>query len=112
LLPGLVGDTAADVAQELSHLDKVPTWFPVFPARFAKGKLGGVMEGKEEKSSPVFLQEAALRVERPFLSLLLNGSSLLGLIFGQHFFLLLGDILRRDGGLFFTLFKNGVLLFQ
>jgi hypothetical protein len=78
LLSRLVGGGEADVAEKLGHPDEIASRLPVFPADFAEGEAGGVIEGKEEESPPVFLEEAALGVESPLLPLLFDGSCLAG----------------------------------
>jgi hypothetical protein len=75
LFSGFGGETGF-LADELGHFEEIATWFPIFPADFGVGELGGVMEGKEEESLLVALGEPALRVVDlllPLLALLGDG---------------------------------------
>jgi hypothetical protein len=110
LLSGLVGGGEADVAQEFCHLDEIASRLPVFPADFAEGEAGGVIEGKEEEPPPVLLEEPALRVESPLLPLLFDGSSLGRCNLDNP--LLFKWVVGRNRGLLLTIFKDRLLIIR
>lgn len=64
------------LADEFGHFEEVATGFPIFPADFGVGELGGVMEGKQEEPLLVALGEPPLGVVDlllPLLALLGDG---------------------------------------
>lgn len=63
LLASLVRHALGDVGEELGHEGEVPAGLPVLPADLAERELGGVVEGKKEKSLSVLVPEPPLWVE-------------------------------------------------
>lgn len=70
------GGEVGFLADEFGHFEEVATGFPIFPADFGVGELGGVMEGKQEESLLVALGEPSLGIVHlllPLLALLGDG---------------------------------------
>ncbi len=71
LLGCFVGGGVVDVAEELRHLDEVPTGLPVLPADLASREESSVIKGEKEETFAVLLQKPSFGVESSFLPLLL-----------------------------------------
>ena len=107
---GLVGGLLVDVAEELRHLYEVPAGFPVLPANFASGEQSSKVEGKQEETLTMFLQEPSLGIELSFLSLLLYLRAFLFVNLADGRLFLFEALESRNSRLLLALFINLLFL--